>query len=57
MQVRASVKVTNPDNLRAEQAGVIVAEGESSEAVVVRFDLDLELEVVATADLVQLCQN
>lgn len=59
MQVRASVKVTNPDNPRVDQAGVIEAMGgeDTPDAVVVRFDLDKAAEVVPTADLVQLGQN
>lgn len=59
MQIRASVKVTNPDHPRHEQAGVIEAEGneDSPDAVVVRFDLDRSAEVVAVADLVQLGLN
>jgi hypothetical protein len=46
------VKVKNPDHARVGQAGVVYAvqPGNTTE-VAVRFDVDLEVQLVAVADL------
>lgn len=59
MQLRASVKVDNPDHPRHDQAGVVenIDNPESPSVVLVRFDLDKEAAEVDVSDLVQLGLN
>lgn len=57
MDTRASVKVKNPEHPRADHAGVIQAQGDEPGAVLVKWDDDDTIEVVATDDLVVLSQN
>jgi hypothetical protein len=55
MEVWQSVKVSNPEHSRAGEAGVVSAVDRSKpDEVGVRFDTDLQVQLVAVADLVQL---
>jgi hypothetical protein len=52
IQIRSSVKVTNPDHPRVNTAGLVWATYESDPTkVVIRFDIDEAEEVVNVADL------
>ena len=59
MQLRASVKVNNPEHPRHEQAGVVelLDDAETPTEALVRFDLDKAAEEVGLADLVLLGPN
>lgn len=57
MQVRASVKVTNPKHKRTGQAGVVQSVDDEAGTAVVKFDLVDEPETVKAADLVELGTN
>ena len=59
MQVRASVKVTNPKHKRTGQAGVVQSMDENAGTASVKFDVppDGEPETVKVVDLVQLGDN
>lgn len=55
MQVRASVKVITAGHDRENQAGTVqLLEGDE---VSVKFDTDQVVEILGTADLIELCQN
>lgn len=58
MQVRASVKVVNPDHPRYGQAGQVIRQADNNpDASVVRFDLDQADIEVGNGELVELGQN
>ena len=54
MQIRASVKVINPENPRAGTAGMVWAPVKEGEPVLVKFDLDDAEVSIPFADLVAL---